>query len=303
MPQVTSPIILDSTGQAIVSAINSLTSNLNAVRIGYKPNKLINSRFRINQRGWTTGTSVYNEYCADMWKMNFGTAAGTITVSSDGITLTPASNDNVRIMQSFEHVTDLCDVVLTASVMLDDGTIISGTGVHTFGVSNDFVVNSSSNPIKIAMDSSNRFNIMAYDEVKIIASKLEEGTISTLAYDVYTQKDTEQDRLACQRYALGLFAYAGNAPIGTGYAISTTEARLFLPVDVQFYNGTPSISFTGSFKFYSDGTDHAISNMVVSSGSSHLLNITLTSSGMTAGSYGFVRANAYGDRIVINSGF
>ena len=65
------------------------------------PNLLMNPWFTVNQRGWTTGASVQDAYCVDRWYMSHN-AAGTVTVNSSGIKLTPASGKTLRIVQKFE---------------------------------------------------------------------------------------------------------------------------------------------------------------------------------------------------------
>ena len=94
-------------------------------------NLLDNPWFTINQRGQSSYTSGYS---VDRWKI----LSGTVTVNAKGITLTSA--DFIEIIPSEYH---LEGQIVTASIMLKDGTVYSGN--YTFDING--VTESGSNTL------------------------------------------------------------------------------------------------------------------------------------------------------------
>lgn len=104
---------------------------------GTNPNLLINPWFTVNQRGFTSSSSTDKAFCVDRWRMTYGSSPGTITLTSNGLQMTSSSaNDIVSIYQEFEDASVLNGKTVTASVLLSDGTIVSGT-IQSLDVSAD----------------------------------------------------------------------------------------------------------------------------------------------------------------------
>lgn len=92
-------------------------------------NLLDNSDFTnpVNQRGIQSGTSITEyTYCLDRW-MNFGTTAGTLTLSENGISFT-MTNFSQRLPETIKTGT-----VVTAAAKWNDGTVVTVTGAITRG--------------------------------------------------------------------------------------------------------------------------------------------------------------------------
>lgn len=91
---------------------------------GTNPNLLINSNFAINQRGQSSYTGA-NKYAIDRWLIT--TSTSTITVNTNGITLS-ASSDNAYCQQRIENGFNLLkgkEVTLSVSI---GGTIYTTSG-------------------------------------------------------------------------------------------------------------------------------------------------------------------------------
>lgn len=144
-------------------------------------NFIDNPWFTVNQRGITSATIVNNTYYLDRWLATYATNAGTIEVVSGGVKLTPAASDYVYIKQRSEIFTSLYGKVITASVLLSDRTIKSGTIIRTSGETQDFIDESN---IRIRIVSNNDFEVRVGTTTTIRAVKLEVGSVSTLANDV-----------------------------------------------------------------------------------------------------------------------
>lgn len=148
------------------------------------PNLLDNPWFTVNQRGQSSYTS--SGYTVDRWFNNYPN--GVVTVSN-GVTL----NNYKWFCQSLDaDIVDLLEgKIVTASVMLSDGTIISGTKVfHADNAITYEQIKSGENAIirtsnlyyKPVFEVVN-FDPSQGDNLTIRAVKLELGSVSTLAHD------------------------------------------------------------------------------------------------------------------------
>ena len=158
-------------GRVLNEKVESLTN----------PNLLDNPWFTVNQRGITSATIVNNTYYLDRWLATYATNAGTIEAVSGGVKLTPAVGDYVYIKQRSDIFTSLYGKVITASILLSDGTIKSGTITRTSGTTQGFIDESN---IRVRIVSNNDFEVRVDTTTTIRAVKLELGTVSTLHLDV-----------------------------------------------------------------------------------------------------------------------
>lgn len=221
-------------------------------------NLLDNGWFTVNQRGVTSGSLAGDKYYLDRWKMTFSSNAGSFSVSSSGLTLTPG--DNVQLYQKFEDVSLLNGKVLTASVMFSNGTIVSGTITRSNGTRQVFVNESN---YRFEFGANNNFLFVALTTMTIRAIKLEFGSVSTLAND--TAPDYATELLKCQRQFVKFTSVL--FPSAYGHTLSNrAEARMCMPLPTKMRtNPTMSVSsFTNSLLFVGNSEFHPTSASVES---------------------------------------
>lgn len=222
---------------------------------GTNPNLLDNPWWgtgeAVNQRGVTSGTG---GWFVDRWTFTFpGAANVNWTANENGITGTTTTN--FIMYQVLENAAKLNGKTLTASVMLSDGTIHSGTIQRTNGTGQQFF--SGSNPSwNVRMESDNSFRIRVYTgTLSIRAVKLELGSVSTLANDVPPELSIAS--IPC--YESHLRLKGQYAPVGYAIALSSTLALLAIPTPVPMRIApTPSLSGT---LYFNAGTPFAITSV------------------------------------------
>jgi hypothetical protein len=258
-----------------------LTSYVQSVS---NPNLLDNPWFTVNQRGFTTNTA--NAYTVDRWKKQAGD--GTITKSSDGITIKPTTSGSMLLFRQQLDTDTMIPYILgktvTLSVMLSNGTIYSATGTAPITLTSSFQY-----LCYVQIDSVNRFvlqlkngdcSVQYYNDGSVIPStiitvkavKLELGSVSTLAMD--TAPNYQQELAKCQRYFVRYASTANNSSISFG-AIATVNKQWYgvvsLPVVMRTtptitYNGTIFVYFEANTALNQNVLSIAISNMMTNVG-------------------------------------
>lgn len=149
----------------------------------------------VNQRGVTSGETVYQTYGVDRWKWNYGSTRGRFEVVADGLKLIPAANDAIILMQYFEHPEELDGKTLTVSVLFANGDLSHGTFTRSSGTNQGVYEN---NLVRVTFATSNALWIRVKTENTVRAVKMEYGSVSTLAND--SAPDYATELLKCQRY-------------------------------------------------------------------------------------------------------
>ena len=245
---------------------------------GTNPNLLDNPWFTVNQRGVTTLSSA--AFPADRWGNGLNTTTST---TSDGVSIT--NNDSVR--RSFNQNFVMPWIVgktCTASVMLQDGTIYSGTITFPSSGTSDFVSfdGTSIRATYGASYLSVGLMVAAGATVALRAFKLELGSVSTLANDVPPDYGTELEK--CKYYFERIKPAQGNyANFGLCYVESATSAIGFVQMHPKRQYDY-SITTSGSFRLVGT-TTYTISAIAKYSGSvsNNCLALVITSTGMTGG--------------------
>lgn len=182
------------------------------------PNIFHNPWFSVNQRAVTSATQ-NADYIADRWMVYFGENNATITRNDDGNIVMDNSlgTTNITIYQkrTQTYLKSLVGQKLTASMMLSDGTIYSGTITYT-GTGNPVYFENDYVKAHAPVLTANQiitFSVKPGASVTIKALKLEVGEISTLAMD--PRPEYAAELLKCQRYfqRIGLTQYEN---IGSG---------------------------------------------------------------------------------------
>ena len=229
---------------------------------GTNPNLLDNpwwgSNEVINQRGVSSATlTTTMTYTIDRWQMNYSTTAGSYSLGTDGITFTVGYRVYAR--QLFPDVTRFEGKALTVSMLLSDGTILSGTiASRTAGTEQVFY---NGGGTKIYFATTNTLNFYVSSNVTVRAIKLELGTVSTLANDVPPDYGTELAK--CQRYFYRL-PFVTNYPIGYGYAQTATSFRVAIPIPVSMRAALSSVSYSGSPYIIGQGSSIAVTALSAS---------------------------------------
>lgn len=226
------------------------------------PNLLDNPWFGsgevINQRSVTSGTVVNATYFIDRWMTTYGSAAGTYSLGSNGITLSPASGTSITMYQKLANASAINGKAVTASVLLSDGTIYSGTVKRENGTIQNYYY---ANGIRIRQVADNglHIDVTLNAGYTIRAAKLELGTISTLANDVAPDYGTELAK--CQRYFVRLKKLY--SIVGTGYALNATTSWFFAPTPVPLRDGVALTSAISGLYVAAPSGFHAVSAIAI----------------------------------------
>jgi hypothetical protein len=270
---------------------------------GTNPNLLMNPWFTVNQRGFSSSSSTDKAFCVDRWRMTYGSSPGTVALTANGLQMTSSTaNDNVVIYQEFEDASVLNGKTVTASVLLSDGTIVSGT-IQSLNVSasSDFVPFGTGN-INLQWTGNKTytpFRVRVKSTLTIRAVKLEVGSTSTLHLD--TAPDYSTELLKCQRYFVRIKGNSSNTGFSSCFAKDSTNARVFIPATVPM-RIIPTLTYSGSFYILMAGSSNAVTAIqFMATQIPNLYHVSLTSSNLTAGYSGLFYASGDGDYIDLDA--
>ncbi len=242
------------TGQEIDAGIDHSQSSgnphgTNLAQVGgSNPTFIINGDFRnpVNQRVITNGQTISNGYSIDQWKAYNLTF---VTLDSTGITVRPSSGVCVFSQIIENGYNKFNGKVLTFS-MLIDGTMYVGTGTC------NLILGSSCTVVQAAITGGSEFIDIFFDGAnlmcryvselstarKLMCSKLELGSVSTLAND--PPSDDGEQLAKCQRYFVRFnypqYACISIASSDTGYIMYSLSLATALRI------GNPTLSITCS---------------------------------------------------------
>ena len=170
---------------------NRLQARENIKATSHNYNFLDNSWFTINSRNITTGTgTTANSYLVDRWNYSYGSGGISWTWNANGMTFAPQNTSSHALLkQKLLSDAPLDGKKVTGSVMLQDGTIHSGTidyvasnpsAQYFFSVSLSGGVS-----FRFFIDNATKYVVMDadYGSVSVRAAKVEIGSFSTLAND------------------------------------------------------------------------------------------------------------------------
>lgn len=215
----------------------------------------------VNQRSFTSGQTTNNAYCIDRWKTSYGSTVGTISLGADGLTITAASGTYALINQVIERYSALSGKTVTASALLSNGTIVSGTVANLNWANNPIVVTSGNVRLQLLSGGYFRVTILNGGSATIRAVKLEIGSYSTLANDVPPDYDSEKRK--CMAYFRRI-TVQDNGFIALGWATSATAAQFPNILGTSPMRAKPTATPTGTVYVRDpSGTDHAVSSFTV----------------------------------------
>ena len=239
VPSGTAGAVFFDRAQTLTTA-QQAQARANIMAGGSNPNLLDNSWFTVNQRS-ASGTVTPSAYVADRWQVFSGSAtAGTYP------TINASSNIWQRIAFNLET-----GKTYTFSVLLADGTILSGTKTVTDpNTTISFISNSLVELDYFGAQSPK--NIRIYNTsgaaLGVKAAKLELGSVSTLANDVPPNYGEELAK--CQRYfwRLGGAQYLNIVSSAMAESSGAVFGVCRLPVPMR---AMPSISTSGAIVAWS----------------------------------------------------
>ncbi len=194
----------------------------------------------VNQRGVTSGSTTNATYFIDRWLTTYGATVGTYSVGSSGITLTPASSTTATMLQKLANANAIDGKTVTASVMLSNGTIYSGTITRANGTTQVYY---NENGVRIRQVTDNAFHIDVSAAKTIRAVKLELGSTSTLANDV--APDYAEELRKCQWYFRRIKSAMSYAPVGYGFQTSSVVCNMKIAGSMRV---APTPTFSGTLR-------------------------------------------------------
>ena len=284
----------------------TLEAGLTAGDIGLprRENLLDNGWFTVNQRGKSSYTGAV--YGVDRWRATNATT--TVTVTSGGITVAATGSSASELENRFETavMSKLLGKKVTLSVMLSDGTIVSGSttvpSVVPSAWEDVFQVSFTNGYVALRMGGTDanttgnvKLTVNAGASISVRAVKLELGETSTLQYDSVPNYSTEL--LKCQRYLYRIPIFGSTNLVMSGYAFSATNVRALLPTPVPM-RALPSIVYqTGALSnFYvmSNGASRTATSVSLNWGSDSHCGICFmfTTSGLSTAYPVWIAANS-----------
>ena len=229
----------------------------------------------INQRGITAAPSTNGSYTIDRWIYTTGATANAMSIGSNGITFTIASS-SIWFAQRLANPAALAGKKLTASALLGNGTIISGTAVFTGTAQATFT---SQAGLILYLTASGEFSIRLSATNTIRAVKLEVGSYSTIANDV-----PQNDELECMKYQLKIASGFNYTPIGFGSYVYNNSLRVFIPTPVPMKSASrkSQIAFTGGALLDGNGQNITVTGLTLEEVRSNGVYVNATTaSGLT----------------------
>ena len=249
----------------------------------------------VNQRGQASYIGATNVF--DRWK---STANSTITLASDGVTVTKSGSGNAILYQVVAEENRIVNQEMTLSVLVDSlsGTARMDMNGHPFGMSRYLEVGMNSETFTVPNAGYYEGIYSAIDvtgSVKIRAVKLELGSQQTLARQVNgawilndPPPNYQQELAKCQRYLTVLKGNTAYIVFGGSLGGGNTRFWPVCPVPIPMRSVT-KVEYSGTFVATPTGPTAgaiAVNSMAVESTqtSAVALNVVCASN-LTGGQY------------------
>ena len=247
------------------------------------PNILHNPWFNVNQRGVTSVTAS-NGFIADRWRVYTTLSSFEVTRNSDGyIVIDNTSGDAIITVfqkRTSTYINSLHGKKVTASVMLSDGSIKSGsitfdsTQPGTYYSDDDHALNY--NPTS---GSILAIVVKAGKTATVKALKLEVGEISTLHLDPRPEYATELAK--CQRYFQRITQATAGATLWMATYRNSNALRTVLPLAAPMRTD-PSTTVNGMVGDYTNGgLTMSKAGPAVTNGGAYCIIFNISKSGVT----------------------
>lgn len=243
-------------------------------------NKIINGDFVINQLG-VSGTVILSagQYGHDKWKAGDGGCTYTFATSQNKTTITISSG---TLMQTVEGIGIYSGTHTVSWVGTSMGRI--GTGAYTAS-------GMQLNPTG-GNDFSVEFNAGTLSQVQI-----EFGTVAT----AFEKRDISIEKLLCERYMKTFNVTTPFTYLNVGRFATTTTAVISFDTNAQMRT-SPTISATGTFVLYHDGTNSLVTSYALHGTGSSMVSIAaIMTDTTTAGNLGAIYSGAAGGMLIFDA--
>ena len=287
-------VVLANTDQSnIFTAAEKAIARKNIQAASSNRNLIDNSWFTINQRGVTSGNFSVGAKI-DRWRTSYATDPDSTWTLNNGVLTITTTTSRSYFLQRFDDPSIFTGHMLTASLLLDNDSIVNGSAVKS-SLQANFITNSA---YSVYMTANGEFTIAveAGNTLAIKAVKLELGNTSTLSNDI--QPDYAEELAKCQQYCRVLTAGTANANVALAYVTSSTTSQIAFPWAMRTITG---VSFTGTWNIAFSGQNYPISaiNPVPGGQTSQTVTVTMTHS--STGGTGLARFNSTAGSTIIFS--
>ena len=261
------------------------------------PNLLHNPWLQVNQRKFTT--AITNGYSVDRWARSVATTGQTTyTLNSNGtITIDNSLGETQAYLiqrRTVKTINRINGKTITASIMLSDGTVRSGTGTYVATETTTYYEDDDIKIQSIAQTSGQFFalRVEAGKTITVKALKLELGEISTLAMDI--APDMAIELAKCQRYFQTINADGGATIVAFGPARGTTSVQFVIDMPSEF-RIRPTIDYQNIMVSKSaDATALTFSDLELTHITQNHILVTANVTGSTAGTMYHLIINTLG---------
>jgi len=226
------------TVNADVIGTSTANANLGAKNASTLQNRLIDAGFTINQRGYTSGTSLSSgSYGHDRWKAGSGGCTYTFTQLSTGVPIVITITAG-----SLQQVIEGCNMPEGGTYVLSwQGTAQARFNGGTYG----------SSPLAVTGLTAGSNCTIEFNTGTCSFAQLEVGSSAT----GFEYRQYQQELALCQRYYWRNYDPSGTSafiPCGTGYIFNTTTGTFQLSLPVTMRTRMATINFS-NVRVYSAG--------------------------------------------------
>ena len=284
-----------------VGALPSDGTAADSVKLGGKApeyyiqprNLLDNSYFvdPINQRGQTSYTGIC--YSIDRW---YGTPSST-TVNSGYVSIVKGTSDYALWVQYCPQIIAGKQYTLAIKKTNGEIAVLPFTAATDMGeVKTTFTTETEEITARYSSGKSMYYvgiSNVGDTTISIEWAALYEGEYTADNLPPYVPKGYAAELAECMFYDQEFVARQAYSPFGWAFALNDTSARLVLPLLAPMRKDiAPSINLSGTLSLNGYGTSGEVSGATIDQYSDNAIRINLTSSGLTAGSFYELRANA-----------
>jgi hypothetical protein len=210
--------------QGLVEDLNKRTTEAEIVN----PNLLINGDFRINQRGYVSGTATTytNQYTVDRWRVVTVGQALTLTPTLQGNQVTAPSGGMEQVIEGSVIRGGVYTLIWTGTAM----ATVNGTPILNGG--------------KTANLPANTNVVIRFRSGTINLAKFERGLLKT-PFEPALYSD-ELSR--CQRYCVTIDV-AANTPIGIGLSVGKEEGIAWISLPGALRTLSAAVTYVGNLVY------------------------------------------------------
>lgn len=251
-------------------------------------NRIINGDFRVNQREYSSGAyaRLTAPYTFDRWK-----------VTTDYTSLTFAASPHGQpVLVNSSH--SLMQVVERANVEAGTYTLSwRGTCLGRIYNESDTPPSFDYSPITVDLDGSENVCVefYAYPDASLFEVQLERGSKPT----PFERVPISEAMTQCRRYYIQYGNAAGvNESVGIAAATSTTSARCHVGFPVPMRTAPTVDEVNASLRITDSTGSHYLSGSTTGTMTENSANLTLTSTGLTAGAAGIFETGGSAGSII-----